>query len=103
MSKQQKISINAIQIPSEVPPSMGIFYIPNLSVTIPTNFSSDESEKYYITEILQDVVANTMTIFTGNSAQGNPGPTGSYIVIKNPGHHSLPIKLAKAITSCGTS
>ena len=24
-------------------------------------------------------------------------------MIKNPGHHSLPIKLAKAITSCGRS
>ena len=24
-------------------------------------------------------------------------------MIKNPGHHSSPIKLAKAITSCGTS
>ena len=42
-------------------------------------------------------------IFSDGSAQGNPGPTGSGVVIKNPGHHSLPIKLVKAITSCGTS
>ena len=32
MSKHQKINVNAIQIPStEIPPSMEIFYIPNLS------------------------------------------------------------------------
>ena len=44
-----------------------------------------------------------MMIFTDDSVQGNPGPTGFDLVIKNPGHHSSPIKLAKAITSCGTS
>ena len=35
-------------------------------------------------------------IFTDGSAQGNPGPTGSGVVIKNPRHHGSPIKLAKA-------
>ena len=44
-----------------------------------------------------------MMIFTDVLAQGNPRPTGSGVVIKNPGHHSSPIKLAKAITSCSTS
>ena len=34
---------------------MEFFYIPNLSVTIPTKFSSDEGEKNHITEIQQDV------------------------------------------------
>ena len=38
-------------------------------------------------------------IFTDGSAQGNPGPTGSGVVIKNPGLHNSPVKLAKAITS----
>ena len=85
--------ISAIQIPSEISPSMEIFYIPNLSVTIPTKLLSDEGEKNYITKI-----------FTGEgSAQGNLGSTGSNVVIKNPGHHSLPMKLVKAITFCGTS
>ena len=55
MSKHQKISINAIQIPSERPPSTEIFYIPNLSVTIPTKFSTGKGEKNYVTEIQQDV------------------------------------------------
>ena len=44
-----------------------------------------------------------MMIFTDGSDQGNPGLIGSGVVIKNPGHHSSPIKLAKAITSCGTN
>ena len=102
MSKHQKISINTIQIPSEIQPSMEIFYIPNLSLTTPTKFSSDQGEKNYITEIQQDVATNSMMIFTDSSAQGNPGPTGSGVVIKNSGYHRLPIRLAKAIASCGT-
>ena len=32
---------------------------------------------------------NTMTIFTDGSAQDNFGPTGSGLVNKNSGHHSL--------------
>ena len=82
---------------------MEFFYIPNLSVTIPTKFSSDEREKNYITEIQQDVTTNTMMIFTDGSAQGNPFPAGSGVVIKNPGEHNSPVKLAKAITSWGSS
>ena len=103
LSKYQKININAIQVPSEIPPSVEFFYIPNLSVTIPTKLSSDEGEKNYITEIQQDVATNTMIIFTDGSAQGNPGPRVSGLVIKNPGQRNSPVKLAKAITSCGTS
>ena len=76
---------------------MEIFYIPNLCITIPIKFSSDEGEKNYIKEILQNVVTNTMMIFTDGSALGNPSPTGSDIVSKNPGHHSLPVKFTKAI------
>ena len=82
---------------------MEFFYIPNLSVTIPTKFSSDKGEKNYITEIQQDFTTNTMMIFTDGSAQSNPGPTGSGVVIKNPGQHNSPVKLAKAITSWGSS
>ena len=42
-------------------------------------------------------------IFTGSLGQSKPYPTGSGVVIKNSGHHSLPITVAKTITSCGTS
>ena len=76
---------------------------PSLSVTLPTKFSSGKGEKNHIKEIQQDVPINTMMIFTESSAQGNPGPTWPGVVIKSPAHHSSPIKLAKAITSCGTS
>ena len=48
---------------------------PNLSVTLPTKFSSDKGEKNHIKEIQQDVPTDTMMIFTESSAQGNPGPT----------------------------
>ena len=44
-----------------------------------------------------------MTIFTDGSVQDNSGPTGSRLVNKNSGHHSVSIKHAKTITSCGTS
>ena len=79
---------------------METFYIPNLSVTLPTKFSSDKGEKNYITELQHDVPANTIMIFSDGSARGNPG---SGVVTKNPGHHSSPFKLAKTIASCGTS
>ena len=45
------------------------------------------------------MLPHTIMIFTDGSAQGNPGPTGSGVVIKNPGQHNSPVKLAKAITS----
>ena len=44
-----------------------------------------------------------MMTYKDDSAQGNPGPAGSGVVIKNPGHHSLLMKFGKTITSCGTS
>ena len=44
-----------------------------------------------------------MVIFTDSLAQYNTDPTGSDVIIKNPGHHSLPIKLAKAVNSCATN
>ena len=85
---------------------MESFYIPNFPVTTLIKFASDFSDvgqKDYIKEILQDVDINTMMIFIDGSAQSNPGPTGSGVVIKNLGHYSVPVKLAKAITACGTS
>ena len=40
-----------------------------------------------------------MLIFTDGSATTNPGPTGAGTVIRANGLTSLPIKLAKAVTS----
>ena len=66
---------------------MGVFYIPNLSVTIATKFSSDKGESNYIKEIQQGVATNTMIIFFDGLSQVNPGSTGSGVVTKNPDHH----------------
>ena len=44
-----------------------------------------------------------MLIFTDISATINPGPTGARAVIRKNGPTSLPIQLAKAVTSSGTS
>ena len=62
LSKHQKISINAIQIPLEIPPFIEMFYIPNLSVAIPIKFLSDEGEKYYIEQILQNVAVRLLLV-----------------------------------------
>ena len=62
LSKHQKISINAIQIPLEIPLFMEIFYIPNVSVVIPIKFLSDEGEKYYIKQILQNVAVRSLLV-----------------------------------------
>ena len=39
-----------------------------------------------------------MMIFTDGSAQQNPGPTGSGVVIKIRGPNSVPVKIATAIS-----
>ena len=44
-----------------------------------------------------------MQIFTDGSAISNPVPTEAGAVIRKNGPISLPIKLAKAVTSSGTS
>ena len=44
-----------------------------------------------------------MMIFTDGSALGNPGPTGSGVVIKKNGPESTEIKIAHAVTKMGTS
>ena len=43
-----------------------------------------------------------MMIFTDGSALGNPGPTGSGVVIKKNGPESTEIKIAHAGTKMGT-
>ena len=56
-----------------------------------------------MTKLSTNSSLNTMTIFTDGSVQDNSGPTGSGLVNKNSGYHSVSIKHAKTITSCGTS
>ena len=44
-----------------------------------------------------------MMIFTDGSALGNPGPTGSGVVVKKISPKSTEIKIAHAVTKMGTS
>ena len=44
-----------------------------------------------------------MIFFTDGSAQSNPGPTGSGVIIKKQGRNSTPIKIAKAVKYMGSS
>ena len=44
-----------------------------------------------------------LMIFTDGSALGNPGPTGSGVVIKKNGPENTEIKIAHAVTKMGTS
>ena len=104
LSKHQKISLDSVQIPPEIPPTMETFSLQNLTVKLPNKFVSTHDEKKYIKEITDNINTNkTMLVFTDGSAQGNPGPTGSGVVIRRPGQYKTPIKETKAVTSCGTS
>ena len=102
ISKTLKINTHQIKIPKEIPPSFETFFIPTMTTILPNKFSSDDEIKTYIKNILDPITDDTMVIFTDGSAQGNPGPVGSGVVIKMKGVLSTPIKLAKAITSHGS-
>ena len=53
-----------------------------MTFTLPDKFTSEEVEKMYIQNILDPITDHAMVIFNDGSAQGNPGPGGSGIVIK---------------------
>ena len=59
--------------------------------------------KQYLDLINKDINDNTMLAYTDGSALKNPGPTGAGVLIKVQGHKSIPVKLAMAISSKGTS
>ena len=65
-----------------------------MAFTLPDKFTSEEAEKKNIQNIL---------FIADGSAQGNPGPVGSWIVITKKGLQSSPIKLTKAVTPHGSS
>ena len=59
--------------------------------------------QHYINSILDTCTNKTMIVFTDGSAQSNPGPTGSGVIIKKQGQNSTPIKIAKAVKYMGSS
>ena len=75
-----------------------------MTFTLPDKFTSEEVEKMDIQNILDPVTDHTMVIFNDGSAQGNPGPVGSGIVIKvckvlqlNLQRQSFPMALAMQV------
>ena len=82
ISKDLKTGTQQIKIPKEIPPSFELFSIPNMTITLPNKISSEEAVQSYIHSILNQITDDTMIIFTDGSAQNNPGPVGSGVVIK---------------------
>ena len=97
-----------IILPAELPPSIEIFNIPNMTTVLPKTPLSETNNKEknfaeYIDLIYENVNENTMLAYADGSAQGNPGPTGAGLLIRKNGRNSIPVLSAKAITSRGTS
>ena len=97
-----------IKLPKEIPSSLEIFSIPNMLTILPEQSLANVNAqnpifKQYLDLINKDINDNTMLAYTDGSALKNPGPTGVGVLIKVKGHTSIPVKLAKAISSKGTS
>ena len=59
--------------------------------------------QHYISSILDTGTNKAMIVFMDGSAQSNPGPTGSGVIIKKHGRNSTPIKIAKTVKYMGSS
>ena len=97
-----------IKLPKEIPSSLEIFSIPNMLTIFPeqslANFNTQNPIfKQSLDLINKYINDNTMLAYTDGSALKNPGPTGAEILIKVQVHKSILVKLAKAISSKGTS
>ena len=105
--------INKLQLPSVNPQTFEVFTIDNLESIFPSNYRNRSKLKIsktnttnnedYIDYIKTLSNEKTMMIFTDGSALGNPGPTGSGVVIKKNGPESTEIKIAHAVTKMDTS
>ena len=50
--KKFKIDPDLINIPTEIPPSFEIFYIPNMTTIVPEKLPSEQEKQTYIHSIL---------------------------------------------------
>ena len=82
LSKTHKLDIEQIVIPPEISPIQEVFFTSKLTTVLP---NERESIEEYITSFQEGTSDNFMLIFTDGSAQGNPGPPGSAVVIKKQG------------------
>ena len=78
-------------IPSEMSPSLEVFSIPKLSITLPNKFRTQEDENKYINNIHDGGTENMMMVYTDNS------------VIQKYGPNNILVKLVKAITFSDTN
>ena len=97
-----------IKLPKQIPSSLEIFSIPNMLTILPEQSLANVNAqnpifKQYLDLINKDINDNTMLAYTDGSALKNPGLTAQGVLIKVQGHKSIQIKLAKAISSKGTS
>ena len=97
------------KLPKQIPSSLEIFSVPNMLTILPEQSlvcnvnAQNPIFKQYLDLIDKYINDNTMLAYTDGSALKNPGPTDAGVLIKVQGHKSIPVKLAKAISSKGTS
>ena len=108
IAQTKKCNMKQVQMPVEIPATLEIFDIPNLTTIFPEpNIQNPQNKektlKLYTESIMNLNIENTMIIFTDGSALSNPGPVGVGVVIKNKGPKCTPVKLAKAVKQMGTS
>ena len=93
-------------LPKETPATLELFYILNLLVTLlktklqlSVPLDNTTNMQHCISSIFDTGTNKTMIVFTDGSAQSNPGPKGSGVIIKKQGRNSTPIKIAKAVVN----
>ena len=108
IAQTKKCNMKQVQMPVEIPATLEIFDIPNLTTILPEpntqNPQNKEKTLKLCTESIMNLnTENAMIVSTDGSALSNPGPVGAGVVIKNKGPKSMPVKLAKAVEQMGTS
>ena len=110
LSQTKKFNVQQLLPPKETPATLEIFPLPNLLLTLSETklqlsvpLGNTNNMQHYISSILDGGTNKTMIVFTDGSAQSNPGPTGSGVIIKKQGRNSTPIKIAKAVKYMGSS
>ena len=92
LSQTKKCIANQLLLPKEIPATLEVFHIANLSLTLPdTKFQlsilldNTNNIQHYISSILDTGTNKTMIDFTDGSGQSNPGPTRSGTIIRKQG------------------
>ena len=110
LSQTKKCNVNKLPLPKETPATFEIFHIPNLFLIFPeiklqssVPLENTNNVQYCINSIWGTGTNKTIIDFTDGSAQSNPDPTESCVIIEKQGRNSTPIKTAKAVKYMGSS